>query len=183
LVAVDHHRAFVADRVGMRYIVQLLQHPGQPISALVLAGAGPDSDDGGHHEVLDEAARTAYAERIRELSADLAEAEDHADLGRMAHHRAELDALVDQIESATGLHGRPRTFTTQAERARTAVRKAIKRVVDEIDAADPVVAGVLRDTITTGSTCVYTPAPTAPFTWSLAAPDQPDQPGQPGPRT
>jgi tetratricopeptide (TPR) repeat protein len=180
LVAVDHHRAFVADRVGMRYIVQLLRHPGQAISALALTGAGPDSDDGVRHEVLDDAARSAYAERIRELTADLAEAEAHADLGRMAQHRAELDALVDQIESATGLHGRPRAFTTQAERARTAVRKAIKRVVDEIDAGDPVVAGVLRSTITTGTTCVYSPAGDDPVTWSIAAPDTDPEAGAQG---
>ncbi|MGH9211422.1 MAG: ATP-binding protein [Acidimicrobiales bacterium] len=52
------------------------------------------------------------------------------------------------------------------ERARTAVRKAIKRAVDAVADADPSIADVLRSTVTTGTTCVYTPDPNDPVAWS-----------------
>ena len=82
--------------------------------------------------------------------------------------RAELDTLVDQLEAALGLHHRPRRFVDQAERARTAVRKAIKRAIDELDSADPVVGHLLRSSITTGSTCVHAPDPDTPVRWSVS---------------
>jgi hypothetical protein len=170
MVAVGRHQAFVADRVGMGYLVQLLRNPGQGISALALAAAGSPaeaSDDGARHELIDGTARAAYEARIRELSEDLAEAEAHADLGRTARLRVEIDALVDQLTSATGLHGRPRAFPDRAERARTSVRKAVKRAIDEIDAAAPVAGQALRSTVTTGSVCTYTPDPDAPVDWSV----------------
>ena len=58
-------------------------------------------------------------------------------------------------------------FVDRTERARTAVRKAIKRAIDEIDAADPVIGQLLRSSISTGATCVYVPDPNAPVRWSL----------------
>jgi hypothetical protein len=176
LVALDDRRAFVADRVGLRYLAQLLRNPGQGITALALAaGAGPGTGDGpapgldqrSSHALLDAEARAAYAARIRDLQAELDEAEAHADLARASRRRAELDALVDQLAAATGLHGRPRAFPHQAERARTAVRKALKRAVDEIDGADPVIGRLLRGSITTGTLCVYAPDPVAPVDWSV----------------
>jgi hypothetical protein len=92
---------------------------------------------------------------------DLAVAEGHNDLARAERLRIELDALVEQVEAATGLGGRPRAFTNDRERARTAVRKAIKRAIDEIDAADPTIGEVLRTSIVTGSVCMYTPTSSA----------------------
>jgi hypothetical protein len=184
-VALDDRRAFVADRVGLRYLAQLLRNPGQGITALALAAGasahvvdGPAAglDERSSHALLDADARAAYAARIRDLQAELDEAEAHADLARASQHRAEIDALVDQLAAATGLHGRPRAFPHQAERARTAVRKALKRAVDEIDAADPVIGGLLRSSITTGTICVYAPDPAAPVDWSVTPA------GGPGPR-
>jgi hypothetical protein len=170
----DGRRAFVADLVGVRYIAQLLRQPGQHVAALVLAGDGVGAPAGrgglaaeAGHELLDEQARTAYAARIQELSADLAEAEADADIGRAAKLRAELDVLVDQLSEAVGLHDRPRRFVDRTERARTAVRKAIKRAIDEIDTADPVIGQLLRSSISTGATCVYVPDPDVPVRWSL----------------
>jgi AAA ATPase domain len=165
IVALDDHRVLVVDLVGMAYLAELVSHPGQAIPALTLAGGAPAAD-GARQEVLDDDARAAYAARARELADDLAEAEAHADIGRAERLRAELDLLVDELESATGLGGRARLFVGPAERARTAVRKAIKRALDEIDAADPQIAAVLRASIVTGSTCTYAPDPRSPVSWS-----------------
>ncbi|GAB3433133.1 hypothetical protein [Flindersiella endophytica] len=65
--------------------------------------------------------------------------------------------------------GRSRGFPDPGERARTAVRKAIKRAIkraiDEITAAEPAIGRLLAATITTGSTCRYTPDPERPIRW------------------
>jgi hypothetical protein len=156
LVVVGERRAFVGDLVGMGYIAELVRRPGQAVPAVVLAGAGDLGTEAGH-EVLDDRARTAYADRIRELTADLGDAEAADDLGRAERLRTELDTLVDQLGSAVGLHDRPRRFADRSERARTAVRKAIKRAIDEVDAVDPVLGRALRGTISTGATCIYVP--------------------------
>ena len=168
-VEVGNRRVLVADLVGMGYLAELVGHPGQPISALVLAGAG-EANGGSPHELLDRHARQAYTARARELTAELAEAEADNDLARAEHLRIELDALVEQLETAIGLGGRPRTFARESERARTAVRKAIRRAIDEIDAADPFVAEPLRTGVTTGAVCSYASPPDHPITWSVSHP-------------
>jgi tetratricopeptide (TPR) repeat protein len=157
LVEVGDHRTVVPDLVGMAYLAELVAHPAQPISALTLAGGGGALGET-RHEIIDRQAREAYVERARELAEDLAEAEADNDLGRTDRLRIELDAVVAQIEEATGLGGRPRAFTNEQERARTAVRKAIKRAIDEIRGADPVVGEILGAAVVTGSVCMYTPA-------------------------
>jgi tetratricopeptide (TPR) repeat protein len=166
LVELDGRRAVVGDLVGMAYLAELLESPGRSIPALTLAGGGPPVVEPGRHEMLDDQARAAYAARLRELSEDLAEAEAHADLGRAERLRVARDELVDELERATGLGGRSRSFVDEAERARTAVRKAIKRAIDEIDAGQPAIGRMLRSAVTTGATCVYDPSPAAPIAWS-----------------
>ncbi len=156
LVEVGDRRAVVPDLVGMAYLAELVAHPAQPISALTLAGGASTGQP--RHEIIDRQARDAYAVRARELAADLAEAEADNDLGRADRIRVELDAVVAQIEEAAGLGGRPRAFADEHERARTSVRKAIKRAIDEIRGADPVVGGILDAAVETGSLCIYTPA-------------------------
>lgn len=56
------------------------------------------------------------------------------------------------------LGGRARAFAAPPERARTAVRKAIKRAVDTITDHDPALGAELRTAVETGAHCRYTPA-------------------------
>jgi tetratricopeptide (TPR) repeat protein len=175
IVAVDGQRVRVADMVGMRYVAELLTRPGQSIPALTLASQDSVPDDASPHEVLDDEARARYAARARELTSDLAEAEADNDIVRAERVRDELDALIDQLEAATGLAGRPRRFSDPAERARTAVSKAIKRAIDAVDDANPVVAEALRSSITTGTRCSYTPDPRHPIAWSTSS-ESPEAP-------
>jgi hypothetical protein len=165
-IALDGQRLRVRALVGMTYLAQLLTRPGQPIPSLTLASQGSAPRPPSHQEVLDGEARAAYATRAQELAAELTEAEAHHDLGRADKLRVELDMLVAQLEAATGLHNRPRTFTDPGERARSAVSKAIKRAIDAIDDANPMIAEAIRGTVTTGVTCMHTPDPRVPIIWS-----------------
>jgi tetratricopeptide (TPR) repeat protein len=165
VIALDGRRVRVGDLVGMSYLADLLTHPGQHIPALTLAAFGAAPQGSSRHDVLDDEARAAYAARARELGDELARAEADNDVVRCERLRDELDALVDEVEAATGLGRRSRAFADDGERARTSVRKAIKRAIDAIDDAEPALAEMLRETVTTGATCVYTADPRVAVTW------------------
>ncbi|MFD9698813.1 hypothetical protein [Lentzea sp. NPDC059081] len=145
---VAHHGAevHVEDLVGMRYLARLVANPGAEIPALELVGG----EDSGNQPVLDPEARTAYLARIRDLRARI----DEDPSPRL---EAELEALLSHLERETGLGGRGRNFAGPAERARTAVRKAIRRAIDTIAATEPSTADALRSAVTTGYRCAYRP--------------------------
>jgi hypothetical protein len=139
--------ATVADRVGLRYLAQLLASPDRPIPALALVvdgGAAVPTARG--QRVLDDRAVVALRARI----ADLRQRKVLAD-----EEQAELARLTRELGRALGLGGRSRTFADVPERARTAVRKAIKRAIDEISTANPTVGQHLAASVSTGTLCCY----------------------------
>lgn len=168
LLTFEGRRVVLADRVGVRYLAQLLATPGVALPVLELAGSSLDVEPTGH-AVLDAQARVAYERRARGLAEDLSEAESHADLARAERLRVEFDALASELARAIGLAGRTRSFAGPAERARTAVRKALKRVLDEVDAADAHLGAHLRATVSTGTTCSYAPDAREGIAWSATA--------------
>ncbi len=154
---VHHEReTLLDDLVGVRYLARLIAHPGTEISALDLVGAARFPEPA-NQTVVDGPARAAYLRRARELAEEIADARRDADLERVAGLESELDALTAEIGRSAGISGRTRHFPSPAERARTAVRKAITRAVDTIAAADPAAADLLRATVTTGYQCGYRP--------------------------
>jgi hypothetical protein len=132
-----------------------MDNPGKDVPALDLCGA--DVVDPGQHDVLDAAAVRAFRARAGELEIDIAAAEADADLARAERLRIERDALVDEVSRAVGLGGRARRFPTAAERARTAVRKAIKRAIESVTLVDPEIGAVVAGSVVTGTTCRYDP--------------------------
>jgi len=160
-------RVVVGDLAGMRYLARLIARPGTSIPALELAGAPARVPEPSRQAVLDDQARAAYATRARELAAEVAEARAHTDVARAERLESEIEALTRELEDATGLAGRPRHFVVPAERARTSVRKAIKRALDAIAAADAGLAAQLRAAVTTGYHCSYNPAGTGPAAGGL----------------
>ncbi len=172
LLTLGERRAVVPDRIGVRYLVHLLTNPGQPIGARELAG-GPGGSapvSGPPQPVLDEHAKAAYRRRVHELTTAIEHADDAGDADRLSRLRAEREALFDELRRVTGRGGRTRTFADPTERARTAVRKAIMRAIDDITGADAGIGEALRATVTTGATCRYTPDTTCPIRWTTEAP-------------
>ena len=106
----------VPHTVGMGYLTRLVEHRDVEITSLELA-SGLAVAPCGPTPVLDDAAKAAYRRRIEELRAEVDDAESCADLVRAERARDELDRVVDEIGRATGLAGRTRAFTDEAERA------------------------------------------------------------------
>ena len=156
---------------GLSDLAVLLGRPGQPVAAADLIAA-PDADGQalaslhlGADEVLDATARQQIKTRLDDLAEEIAEAEDWADPERAARARAERDALLDELSAAAGLAGRPRLLGDQGERARKTVTARIRDVITRIDRVHPALGSHRRATITTGTSCTYSPP--APVTWDL----------------
>ncbi|MGH3922003.1 MAG: hypothetical protein ACRDTT_03885, partial [Pseudonocardiaceae bacterium] len=81
--------------------------------------------------------------------------------------RLEREAITAELTHALGLGGRVRSFASSTERARIAVRKALKRALDVIAEADPGLGEELRAAISTGTTCRYTPDGRRPRRWTV----------------
>ncbi|MEV0618613.1 hypothetical protein AB0I81_35180 [Nonomuraea sp. NPDC050404] len=149
-VLVDHS-------VGMQHLAVLVANPGREIPAADLAAGSPDPAPMPVQQVLDGPAGRAYRRRLAQLDAEIDELEANHQRGQAQARRDERDWLVAELASATGLGGRARGFAGSEERARTAVGKAIRRAVERIAIADPVIGEELRATVRTGSRCTYDP--------------------------
>jgi len=160
-ISADGRRVVLPDLRGVRHLAVLLERPGEEVSALELCGA--PAVDSGRHELADHQAVAAYRRRLRDLDADLA----GADPERALRLRLERDAIHEHLTQILGLAGRSRAFATSAERARTAVRKAIKRAIDTITAADADLGAEVNATIITGFSCRHEPDTTYPRRWAV----------------
>ena len=74
------------------------------------------------------------------------------EVGRL---RDECTALKSYLGGARDLHRRPRLFSSENEKARTSVTKAIKRAYDRIREQAPKTAFYLESNISTGSEFMY----------------------------
>jgi hypothetical protein len=156
--------ALVGHCVGMRHLATLLANPGYEIPAAELAAgpglAGETTRQGAAaspQPVLDELAKRKYKQRLSELQSEIDELEADNGFDRAEALRTERDWLVAELAAAVGIGGRSRQFAGSAERARIAVGKAIRRAVQRVADADPVIGEELRATVQTGQRCCYRP--------------------------
>lgn len=166
----------VPELKGLIDLAVLLERPGTDVPALELAaGAGvrgrrvaPEEDTGRPGDLgeqIDASARAAYAARIRELRAELDEADAAGDAERGAKVQKELDFLTRELSSAYGLHG-PRRSGDPAEKARAAVTGRIRAALAKIREAHPGLGRHLDRSVVTGRFCAYRPE--EPVTWTVA---------------
>lgn len=166
--------ALLRDAKGLRDLATLLAAPGREHAALDLTAEGvparrpvahgeldgPAADLG---ETVDATARAAYQARIRELEAELDEADTAGDPERSARSQAERDSLLEQLAQAYGLGGRARRTGSPAERARTAVTARIRDSIRRIEQVHPELGRHLRKAVRTGIFCAYDPE--EPVAW------------------
>ncbi|WP_312878281.1 hypothetical protein [Lentzea indica] len=148
LVRLGGRSVLVDGGIGMAHLAVLVANPGREIDAAELvAGTNALTEEVTTQDQLDPEALRQYRNRLAELRGrELSCAE-----------RAEHDWLAGEIAAATGLGGRTRTFSDSGERARIAVGKAIRRAVNALSSADPVIGNHVRDHVRTGRRCSYSP--------------------------
>jgi tetratricopeptide (TPR) repeat protein len=160
------------DLKGMRYLAQLLAHPGREFHALDLVaaenpGAAPAEIGlagepsrtalGDAGEMLDARAKSAYRRRLVEIEDDIERARALGDTERAAQADAEREFLVRELSRAFGLGGRDRRAASASERARVAVTRAIRQGIVRISGHDSELGKHFDDAIRTGTYCAYDP--------------------------
>ncbi len=167
------------DAKGLHHLVALLRSPGVEQHALDLVGGGGTTtaasaeglevraDTGDAGPALDDQAKRQYRARLEELREELEEAEAFNDPERAARAREELEWIGQALSQAVGLGGRDRPQSSDAERARVNVTRAIKTVVKRVAEHDERAARALDKGVRTGLFCVYEPDPDRPIDWRL----------------
>jgi hypothetical protein len=162
--------AHMPDAKGLHDLRHLLGHPGTDIPAVLLLspeGGAVTVAVGrmGGDDILDDEAKAQYKRRLGQLDDEIDRATARGDDARAADLDRERQALIDELRAAAGLGGRGRRFGDEAERARKTVTARIRDTLRRLDQLHPALATHLRETISTGATCTYTP-PT-PTQWRL----------------
>jgi tetratricopeptide (TPR) repeat protein len=169
LVVFEGRTVRVRDLKGMRYLAQLLAHPGREFHVLDLVAAetGQLMALGDAGEILDERAKTAYRRRLAEIEDDIEQARDLGDDRREQQADAERDFLVRELARAVGLGGRDRRAASASERARSGVTRAIRQGIARIGEHHPELGEHLNRAVRTGTRCAYVPDPGAHAAWTL----------------
>jgi non-specific serine/threonine protein kinase len=176
-----HTELFKSAR-GLDYLAILLRDPGREFHVRELVACPMDASTpaavvAGNGRVtgvfyagaslLDAQAKAEYKCRINELRQELDQVKRFNDLQRKTQIQNELQAIADHLASAMGLGGRDRKTSSDAERARSAVTKCIKKAVREIGEAIPSLGYHLAVRIKTGYFCSYNPHPDRPVAWKF----------------
>jgi tetratricopeptide (TPR) repeat protein len=150
-VHIGQARIVLPDLVGFHYLGLLLERPGHDIPAFDLSGQAIVET---RQDLLEDPAVAEFRDRLRDLDEAIDAADSNADLAAAERLRLLRDAVASELAGAVG---HVRGFPGSPERARTSVRKALKRALDVIAEADPVLGEELRTGISTGYVCRFTP--------------------------
>jgi tetratricopeptide (TPR) repeat protein len=184
----DGRTVRVRDSKGVQHLAELLSRPGVEVHALELArapesapvaggqlSAAAASDAGlsladaavGAGSALDAAAKAAYRRRVEDLREEVEEAVRWGDPERAARAREEMDFIATELSAAVGMGGRDRPQSSDAERARVNVTRAIKSAVRRLAAQDARLGAELDATVRTGLFCRFDPDPRRPVHWEV----------------
>ena len=163
------------ETLGLRYLAELVAHPGVERPALVLVdlveGVSLEGIDrrklGDAGAFADSNALAAYRRRVAELRDQVEDALAVEDDERAARSQAELDVLLAELARAFGLGGRDRRASSAAEKARLNVTRALRSTLAKLTDALPEAGAILDRRVRTGSYCAYEPHPDDTVTWSV----------------
>ena len=148
----------VKDTKGMRMLARLVADPRREFHALDLSSPDGSVDGGDAGETIDAKARNEYQARLRELEAEIAEAQSWNDHGRAEARIRELEMLQTELARAVGLGGRERRSGSAAERARINVQRRLRDAMRRIEQHDEKLGRHLARAVRTGTYCSYDPA-------------------------
>jgi len=166
LVALGGTSFRLRDTKGLRYLANLIDHPGveRHVFDLVELADPADADGAAVRQTLGDAgplidaeAKAAYRRRIEQLREEVHEAETFGRFDKAAELQRELEAIVHRLASALGLGGRDRRAASAAERARLNVTRAIRAAIARIAQWDEQAGRALDQDISTGCFCSYEP--------------------------
>lgn len=162
------------DTKGLRYLAELIEHPGVEFHVLDLVelaepagadGAAARKALGDAGPLIDSQAKDAYRRRIEQLRGQVDQAEAFGHYDKAAALQQEIDALVHQLAGALGLGGRHRRAASTAERARLNVTRAIRAAIARIEQWDQQAGRALDRDTSTGAFCSYRASASRTIRW------------------
>jgi tetratricopeptide (TPR) repeat protein len=166
------------DTKGLRYLAELIAHPGVERHVLDLVeladptdanGAAARKHLGDAGPAIDARAKAAYRGRIEQLREQVEEAQALEHFDEAAELQREIDALVHELAQALGLGGRDRRVGSAAERARLNVTRAIRAAIARIEQWDRAAGRALDQDVSTGCFCSYAPKSGSGVRWRRAS--------------
>jgi hypothetical protein len=121
--------------------------------------------DDAFNRVLDDEMLRALKEQMTELKKDLARAEEHNDEARIERLRSEFEEVRTSLLSSTR-----DKFPDERKKVQSAVYKRMLKARDRIAQDLPDLAVHLKDRVSTGFTCIYTPD--RDIQWVLTPPNR-----------
>jgi hypothetical protein len=182
IIRYHSHAALLKSTLGLRYLAALLREPGREfhVRELLARPTGVSTPaapivanrrvTGGLRAgvpMLDAQAKADLKSRLNDLRHELNEAERFNDFHRKTEAQNELQAISKYLASAVGVGGRDRKSSSDAERARSAVTKCIKKAIEKIGDAIPSLGCHLATRIKTGYFCSYNPHLDRPVAWKF----------------
>jgi hypothetical protein len=167
LLEADDEHARLRDGRGLHYLRALLAAPGHDIPALDLAAGGAGVHPRAAGPAIDEQARSAYRRRLATLAGELDAADRAGDADRGGRLEGERQELLAELRRATGLAGRSRDTSPEAERARVNVTRTLRATLARITEMAPAAGAHLRASIRTGRACRYQPEAGGPAGWDV----------------
>jgi hypothetical protein len=173
--------AFLKSSRGLYYLAVMLRNPGREFHVTELVVRAMDVLSlaavaaNGHFKrelyaaipVLDAKAKAELKSRLNDLRQELNETERFNDFHRQTQVQDELQIITEYLACAVGVGGRDRKTSSDAERARSAVTKCVKKAIQKIGEAIPSLGRHLAVRIKTGYFCSYNPHPDRPVAWKF----------------
>jgi hypothetical protein len=119
--------------------------------------------------ILDDVAKDSYRRRLAEIEEDMDEARSMGNVDRLEQAMLEREFLIKELSRAVGLGGRDRQVSSDSERARVSVTRAIRHAIARLEQHDAGLAEHLTRTIRTGTYCSYLPDPLAGRRWRISS--------------
>ncbi len=165
----------IRDTKGLRYLADLVAHPGVERHALALVdlveGVSVEGVDrrrlGDAGPKADAQGRALYRRRVAELRDEVEDALSVEDDDRAVRAQTDLDAIVSELARSFGLGGRDRRASSASEKARLNVTRALRSALARLAEALPQAGAVLDRRVRTGTFCAYEPHPDDEVTWSV----------------
>ncbi len=180
------------DMKGMKYIATLLEYPNRNFAATELVnlaeyqpressrqkqtrtradalelGLRETTNLGDRGETADQKTLSQLKGRLAAIQKKKEEASELQDWESYAKLEEEEDQIQHYVNQAYGLGGKSRRSGSHADRVRSNVTRAIKRVLDKIRKQDQALAAYLKSTIKTGYQVSYTPDLNSPVSWNF----------------
>lgn len=108
-------------------------------------------------KLMDDKAKAQYREKITGLQAEIEEAEQEGNYGKMEKLHEEYETLISHLSKALGLKGKYRETGSPVEKARSAVTWRIRNAIARIERNHNLLGAHLSNAVKTGTFCSYQP--------------------------